>query len=96
MEIQEQKLIECLKFIQKSTSKLLNNGCHRDDLKIMMPVYFKEFIRIYSQQTLRAGLEIKTSNLYGCEIVNHYKNEIVVYNEMWNPLKPNTAKILEL
>ena len=96
MKTQEQKIIHSLNFIEKSISELMNTGCYKEYIKVMMPIYFNECIKIYNRQTLLANFEIKTFSLYGCEIVNHYKNEIVVYDEMWDPLKANTAKFLKL
>lgn len=96
METQEQKIIYSLDFIKKSISELMNTGCHKEYIKIIMPKYFKDCITIYNRQTLSANFRFKTFSLYGCQIFNHYNNEIVVYNEMWDPLKANTAKFLKL
>ncbi len=85
-------------WIYEAKMKLMEKGTNYKHIKVLMPNYYHvimdNYFHGYSlKQTLIKKGSIKVFNI---SILPHYKNEIVIYDEMWNRNTPNTAQILEL
>ena len=96
MDIQEARLTQVLNFIENGNFDLQKCGSHKENIKILMPKYFEELLKRYYTKNVYGVINIEKSTLYGCEINSHYKNEVVIFEEMANPSKSNPAHVLEI
>lgn len=80
-------------FIRKSLGELEDNNFYRDNIKIMMPNYFKRILQEYYNNTMSSSTEC--SSILRLEILPHYKNEVVVFYENYFN-SDNHYKVLNL
>lgn len=64
-----------------------------DDLKILMPKWIKACFRMHFQNKLGSR---DFNYLYGVEIIPHYKNEIVVFNDNYSVNNVNQHLVITI
>lgn len=93
MEISYSSIETVFIFIRKSVYELENKGIHQNDIKVLMPNFFKRIMQTYYNELL--PFDNKSDLIFNVKIVPHYKNEIVVFNENYFKTEDNT-RILNL
>ena len=79
--IQIEHIKNVLSFIRKSRHELELQGVIPYHIKILMPKFYKVIIeRYYETQN---AFPNPHNTIEGLEIIHHYKNEIVVFDEMY-------------
>lgn len=91
MNIEAQKITEAINFIRNSVFELQENCIDNERIEILMPLYFQDFI-VRDLKNLSAVCEAQLPFFEGFRVLNNYEHAIVVYDKMWNPLRPQTAK----
>ncbi|AMA48972.1 hypothetical protein [Flavobacterium covae] len=96
-ETTEDKLHNLISEIGRKTYDVLENtDGRRENIKILMPEWLKELIINYNRANVSINLQHKSNEIYGCEVLPNYQNEIVIYNKYFNPKHESTHYIIIL
>lgn len=81
--IMHSSIESAIHFIKKSIYELEELGIHPNNIKILIPNFYKGIIFTYNRQMIQFNGDPENKIFCGKEILPHYKNEIVVFDEKY-------------